>query len=141
MSRTELEPWQSGQDHVALYLLNGPEYLEATLAGYASRTAPFNVNYRYTPAELTQLFTDSSPAAIIYHQRFAPALDEAIACLPVRPLLIQVADESGSQAIEGALDFGPCFPAAASASTTSSTTWIRPRSGPRSRITEPTSPC
>ena len=47
--RRELERWESGEDLVALYLLNGPEYLVATLAGYASRVAPFNVNYRTSP--------------------------------------------------------------------------------------------
>src|SRR5260370_32804768 len=34
-------------DHVALYLYNGTEYLEAMLAAYKLRAVPINVNYRY----------------------------------------------------------------------------------------------
>jgi fatty-acyl-CoA synthase len=90
---------------VALYLLNGPEYLVATLAGYASRVAPFNVNYRYIPAELARLFADTRPAAVIYHQRYAPALREALRGADRRPVLLQVRDESGHEPADGALDF------------------------------------
>ena len=32
--RSELEGWESGQDHVALYMLNGNEYLEAMVGCY-----------------------------------------------------------------------------------------------------------
>src|SRR5687768_6118701 len=70
--RASLSPWESGQDHVALYLLNGPEYLEASLAGYAARAVPFNVNYRYVADELAYLLNDASTAAIVYHARFGP---------------------------------------------------------------------
>ena len=43
---------ESGQDHLALYLHNGNEYLEGMLGGYRARVAPFNVNYRYVAEEL-----------------------------------------------------------------------------------------
>ena len=42
--RSALQPWELGQHTVGLYMLNCPEYLEATLGGFAARTAPFNVN-------------------------------------------------------------------------------------------------
>ena len=45
--RDSLEGWESGQDHVALYMHNGNEYLEGMLGAYKARCAPFNVNYRY----------------------------------------------------------------------------------------------
>ncbi|MEE8580655.1 MAG: AMP-binding protein, partial [Myxococcota bacterium] len=45
--RSTLENWESGQDHVALYMHNGNEYLEGMLGAYKARCAPFNVNYRY----------------------------------------------------------------------------------------------
>ena len=57
--RAELAPWESGQDHLALYLHNGPEYLEGMFGAYAARVAPFNVNYRYVAEELRYLLTDS----------------------------------------------------------------------------------
>src|SRR5687767_5293756 len=34
-------------DHIALYLYNGTEYLEAMFAAYKLRAVPVNVNYRY----------------------------------------------------------------------------------------------
>ena len=103
--RAELRRWESGQDLAALYLLNGPEYLVATLAGYASRVAPFNVNYRYIPAELTRLFRDVRPAVVIYHQRFGPTLQAALHGTGWRPFLLQVCDESGQEPADGALDY------------------------------------
>ena len=45
--RSELAGWESGQDHVGLYLYNGNEYLEGMVGAYKARVAPFNVNYRY----------------------------------------------------------------------------------------------
>ena len=59
--RDQLRGHQSGQDHMGLYLRNGNEYLEAMVAGYRARVAPFNVNYRYVEEELLYLLTDSRP--------------------------------------------------------------------------------
>src|SRR5208283_793950 len=41
--RAGLRNWESGQDHVALYLHNGNEYLEGMLGAFKARVAPFNV--------------------------------------------------------------------------------------------------
>src|SRR5262245_63577144 len=38
-------PWESAQDHIALYLTNCNEYLEGMPGGYKARVAPFNVKY------------------------------------------------------------------------------------------------
>ena len=53
---------ESGQDHVALALYNGNEYLEGMLGSYRARLAPFNVNYRYVGEELRYLLNDARPA-------------------------------------------------------------------------------
>src|SRR5689334_10397055 len=53
--RAGLAGWESGQPHCALYLYNGPEYLEGMLGSYKARVAPFNVNYRYVEEELRYL--------------------------------------------------------------------------------------
>src|SRR5687768_13340202 len=45
--RAGLAGHESGQDHVALYLYNCPEYIEGMLGAWKARCAPFNVNYRY----------------------------------------------------------------------------------------------
>lgn len=116
-SRDQLPPWESGQDHVALYLHNGNEYLEGMLGAAAARAASFNVNYRYVEAELAYLLADASARAIIYHARFAPVLGPVLASLSEPPkLLLQVADESGNALLPGALDYEEAL-AASSADT------------------------
>lgn len=105
-SRTDLQPWESGQDHVALYLHNGNEYVEGMLGAATARAASFNVNYRYVEAELAYLLDDASARAIIYHARFAPTLGAILGSLRQAPaLLLQVADESGNALLPGALDY------------------------------------
>jgi acyl-CoA synthetase (AMP-forming)/AMP-acid ligase II len=103
--RPGLAPWEIGQDSVGLYMLNGPEYLEATLAGYGARTAPFNVNYRYVAQELAYLLEDAHVGAIIYHARFASTLAEVLPRLTRKPLLLQVADETTVALLPGAVDY------------------------------------
>lgn len=104
--RAELQPWESGQDHVALYLHNGNEYVEGMLGAATARAASFNVNYRYVEAELAYLLDDASARAIIYHARFAPVLGAVLGSLREPPaLLLQVADESGNALLPGALDY------------------------------------
>ncbi|MCV7191286.1 AMP-binding protein [Mycolicibacterium brumae] len=104
--RASLQPWESGQDHVALYLLNGNEYVEGMLGAAAARAASLNVNYRYVEAELAYLFNDANARAIIYHARFAPTLAAVLPDLEHPPaLLLQVADESGNALLPGALDY------------------------------------
>jgi fatty-acyl-CoA synthase len=103
--RAGLDDCESGQDHLALYLHNGPEYLEALLGALAARVAPFNVNYRYTAAELRHLFGDARPSAIVFHSAFAPLLAEVLPTLPGEVLLVQVSDGSGESLLPGAVDF------------------------------------
>ena len=103
--RAEHENWQSGQDHVALYLHNGNEYLEGMLGAFKARCAPFNVNYRYVEEELLYLFENSQASAVVYHAAFAPLLDRVRKRLPQLRLLLQVADDSGNALLEGALDY------------------------------------
>lgn len=103
--RTELQPWESGQDHVALYLYNGHEYLESMIGAYKARAVPFNVNYRYVEDELLYLFRDSAAKAVIYHASFAPRLAKVLSRLPPMRLLLQVDDGSGEPLLPGALDY------------------------------------
>ena len=103
--RGDLHGWESGQDLVGTYLLNGSEYLEVTLGGYAARTAPFNVNYRYVADELAHLLDDAGAGALVYHARFAPQVAEVLPRLRRRPLLLQVVDDSGEGRLDGALDY------------------------------------
>jgi len=103
--RSELEGWESGQDHVALYMLNGNEYLEAMVGCYKARCAPFNVNYRYVEEELLYLFDNSDATAVIFHARFAPVLEKLQSQLTQVKVWLQVADDSGNPLLSGALDY------------------------------------
>jgi fatty-acyl-CoA synthase len=110
--RSELANWESGQDHVALYLYNGNEYLEGMLGAYKARTAPFNVNYRYVEEELLYLLDNADARAVIYHASFAPLLARIRPRLPKLALLLQVADETGEALLPGALDYEAALAAA-----------------------------
>ena len=103
--RGTIENWESGQDHVGLYLHNGNEYLEGMLGAFKARCAPFNVNYRYVEKELLYLFDNARATAVIYHARFAPVLEKLRDRLPGVKLWLQVADESGNALLPGALDY------------------------------------
>jgi fatty-acyl-CoA synthase len=103
VERSQLAGYESGQDHLGIYLYNGNEYLEAMLGAFKGRVAPFNVNYRYVAEELEYLLTDARATAIVYHSRFAPTLAEVRASLPNLRVLLQVPDESGHDLLPGAV--------------------------------------
>ena len=103
--RADLRNWESGQDHVGLYLYNGNEYLEGMLGAFKSRCAPFNVNYRYVENELLYLFDNADARAIVYHAAFAPVLEKLQEKLPKVVLWLQVADDSGNALLPGAVDY------------------------------------
>jgi acyl-CoA synthetase (AMP-forming)/AMP-acid ligase II len=109
--RSELKSWESGQDHVALYLHNGNEYLEGMLGAFKARCAPFNVNYRYVEEELLYLFDNSDARAVIFHARFAPTLAGIRSQLRNVKLWIQVDDGSG-ESLPGAVDYEEALAAA-----------------------------
>jgi len=104
-SRAELQNWESGQDHVGLYLYNGIEFLEGMLGAFKARAAPFNVNYRYVEEELVYLFENADAKAVIFHACFAPTLARIRKSLPQVGLWLQVDDGSGEPLLEGALDY------------------------------------
>jgi acyl-CoA synthetase (AMP-forming)/AMP-acid ligase II len=113
--RSELQPWESGQDHLALYLYNGHEYMEGMLGAYKARVAPFNVNYRYVAEELLYVLRDARTQAIVFHATFAPLLREVLPKLPAMKLLLQVDDGSGEPLLPGAQDYEKALAAASDA--------------------------
>ncbi len=110
--RTDLAGHESGQDHLAIYLYNGNEYIEGMLGAFKSRVAPLNVNYRYVAEELTYLLNNSGARAILYHAEFAPILEKVRSDVPGLEILIQVADESGHDLLPGAVDYESALAAA-----------------------------
>ncbi len=113
--RSDLEPHESGQEHLAIYLYNGNEYVEGMLGAFKARVAPVNVNYRYVEEELVYLLRDSRARAILYHAEFAGVLDKIRSDLPDLELLLQVKDASGNALLPGAVDYEQALAGASSA--------------------------
>jgi acyl-CoA synthetase (AMP-forming)/AMP-acid ligase II len=103
--RSGLAGHESGQDHLAIYLYNSNEYLEAMLGSFYARVGPLNVNYRYVEEELLYLFQNSRARAIVYHTEFAPTLAAVRDRLPDLEVLIHVADDSGNEPLSGSVDY------------------------------------
>jgi fatty-acyl-CoA synthase len=110
--RDELSGHESGQAHLACYLHNGNEYIEAMLGAYKARVAPFNVNYRYVADELRYLLTDSGAQAIVFHSTFADRVAEVLPHLPALRVLLQVDDSSGAPLVPGAVWYEEALAAA-----------------------------
>src|SRR4051812_6536598 len=51
---------------VAVYATNCPEFLIAYYAAFKAGLAPFNVNYRYGPAELRYLLDNGDAEAVVF---------------------------------------------------------------------------
>lgn len=103
--RDKLAGHEVGQDLLGIYAYNGPEYVESMLGAFRARVAPFNVNYRYVKNELQYLLADSGASALVYHAAFAPRVAEILPELPGLRVLIQIADGSGNELLDGAVDY------------------------------------
>lgn len=79
---------------VALYLHNGPEYLESTFAAFKVQAATVNVNYRYLESELAYLFDNSDAEAVVFDAAYADRLDVVRSSVPaVRVFVCVGADD------------------------------------------------
>lgn len=103
--RSDLAGHEVGQDLLGLYAYNGNEFVEALLGSFAARVAPFNVNFRYVKNELQYLLEDAGATALIYHAAFAPRVAEVLSDLPGLRVLIQIADDSGNELLDCAVDY------------------------------------
>ena len=104
-ARAELQAWESGQSHVAIYMHNRPEYLETMMACFAGRAVPCNVNYRYAEAELVSLLRGMRARALVFEGCFAHQAARLRAQLPELQLLIQVESTAGEALAPGALAY------------------------------------
>ncbi|WP_406814684.1 acyl-CoA synthetase [Mycobacterium sp. M23085] len=105
IERSALGGHEVGQDLLGLYAYNGNEFVEALLGSFEARVAPFNVNFRYVKSELQYLLADSGATALLYHAAFAPRVAEILPDLPQLRVLIQIADDSGNDLLDGAVDY------------------------------------
>ena len=69
-------------DRIALYLYNGPEFLEGVYACFQAGLTPVNTNYRYRSEELAYLWDDADAVAVVFHGAFtdtvAPLRDRVV---------------------------------------------------------------
>lgn len=83
-------------DKVALYLYNGPAYLEGFIAACKLGAVPFNVNYRYRAEELRYLFANADAAAILHGAEFTPIVEQVRDAVPTLKVSVAVDDGSGA---------------------------------------------
>jgi len=69
-------------DHVALYLENCTEYLEAMLAAWKLRAVPINVNHRYVADELRYLVDNSDAVGVITQPSLAATVAAVVPAVP-----------------------------------------------------------
>ena len=103
--RADLQPWESGQDHVAILAYNCPEWIELMYGVWKARAAFLNVNYRYKAEEMVHLLGTGEARAIVYHAALAPLVAEVRRDLPLLRHLIQLPDDSGNAPLPGAIDY------------------------------------
>jgi acyl-CoA synthetase (AMP-forming)/AMP-acid ligase II len=103
--RADLGGHESGQDHVALYLHNGVEYVTGMLGSFMARAVPVNVNYRYVAEELRYLLGDAGARVVVFHDTFASTLAAVLDDLPDVEVLVQVADGTGADLLPGAVRY------------------------------------
>jgi acyl-CoA synthetase (AMP-forming)/AMP-acid ligase II len=115
--RAALSPWESGHDHIGLFMLNCAEYMGAELGLSRARAAGININHRYVGEELAYLAADASLKGLIFHSRFAAQVAELQARHSKLELLIQVPDESGAALLPGAIFLADALAEGAAAAT------------------------
>ena len=89
-----LEAGAERQDKVALYVHNGPEYMEACTGAWKAGLVPVNTNYRYTADELAYLWDNADAVAVVFHGTFSETIEAVRDRVPVRTWL-WVDDGSG----------------------------------------------
>jgi acyl-CoA synthetase (AMP-forming)/AMP-acid ligase II len=82
VAHTLIDAGLSGQDKVALYLRNGPEYMESMFGLFKAGLVPVNTNFRYRDEELLYLWGDSDAAAVVFDAEFTEVCERVRRRLP-----------------------------------------------------------
>ncbi len=96
--------------HVALYMYNSIEHLEAMFACYKLRAVPINVNYRYVDAELEYLLADADAVGIVHDAGVRERAARVAPRCPGVRFVLDVESASFAAALEAASaarDLGP----------------------------------
>jgi fatty-acyl-CoA synthase len=95
VARFLLDGGAQHQDKVALYLYNGPEYLESCAGLFKAGLVPVNTNYRYLDDELLYLWDNADAVAVVFHGVFSDRVEHLRPRLPDVRHWIWVDDGTG----------------------------------------------
>jgi fatty-acyl-CoA synthase len=104
LARFFLDAGLKHQDKVALYLYNGPEYMETAYACYKASLVPVNTNYRYVENELAYLWDNADAVAVVFHASFTDVVDRVRSRVPGVTTWVWV-DDDGSDCPEWATPY------------------------------------
>lgn len=69
-------------DKIAMYVFNGPEYLETTYAAFKLGMVPVNTNYRYVEDELAYLWDNADATTVVFHGEFSSRVESVRSSVP-----------------------------------------------------------
>ena len=101
--RAELQPWECGQDRVAL-IMHNDLYPDVVIGCLKARTVPVNVNHNYTAKEVAELLSYVRPSAVIYHRGLGARFAEVLREMNL-PVLVSIDDETHDAELPGAVVF------------------------------------
>lgn len=93
-------------DRVALYLLNGCEYVEAVFACSAAGLIAVPLNFRLSPEELDYIAKDCTPKVLIHHAIFEEQASAVARGCPTITTKLSVAHDGGPSPYESFLENG-----------------------------------
>src|SRR3978361_2327067 len=91
------------------------------LGCWRARAVPCNVNYQYTPAEITDLLRMLGTRGVVYERGLAPLLHDALEQLGTEgglDVLVELDDGSDVDSLPGAVDFDTIVAAVGHVDTT-----------------------
>jgi len=93
-------------DHVGIYALNGPEWVETAWAVFKLRAVWININYRYVHDELRYLFSNADLVALVHQRQFSPHVAALLPELPsIRHVIVIDDDSQEPDPTHDAVDF------------------------------------
>jgi 3-oxocholest-4-en-26-oate---CoA ligase len=98
---------------VGQLLYNSPEFIESYYAALKIRAVPFNVNYRYTGAEIAYLLDNADADVLFFHSSLGGVVADAVA--QARPLALLVEVPDSEDHLDGSLRYDEAISASAPA--------------------------
>ncbi|MDT5093737.1 MAG: 3-oxocholest-4-en-26-oate---CoA ligase [Mycobacterium sp.] len=106
--RSELRPWECGQDRVAL-IMHNDLYPDMVIGCLKGRVVPVNINHYYTPREVGELLDYVKPRGVIYHRSLGAKFADVLGDVELRVSVddaTDAADLPGAVTLEDALAQG-----------------------------------